>query len=197
MIISQLGKNPKPHTGCYHSPLPHQPMFYLLCFRTTDGPCIPPVLSICLACNLLTKCEITNILLYLLHRILKKYVHQDLSKAANCVVACPGFHQSLARMPLLCTGLCIYLKSHQQKFRSFWSIFQAGPSIFVNTKEFQKNTKENMPLETFCSHFSKDGPINLIPSSDCYICIALSIDSHIGYPGRHISIWSYGHILPI
>ena len=97
-------------------------------------------------------------------------------------------------MPLLCTELCIYLKSHQQKFRSFWSIFQAGPSIFVNTKEFQKNTKENMWFETFCSHFSQDGPINLIPSPDCYICIALSIDSHIGYPGRHISIWSYGHM---
>jgi hypothetical protein len=85
-------------------------------------------------------------------------------------------------MPLLCTGLSLYLKSHQQKFQSFQGIFQAGPLIFVNTKEFQKNTKENMWLETFCSHFSQDGAINLIPSPICYIFIALSIDTHNGYP---------------
>ena len=124
----------------------------------------------------------TILLLYILYQLL------------HCLVACPGFHQSLARMPLLCTGLCIYLKSHQQKFRSFWSIFQAGPSIFVNTKEFQKNTKENMPSKTFCSHFSQDGQINLIPSPDCYIFIALSIDTHIDQHRSHIAIWPNGHM---
>ena len=102
-------------------------------------------------------------------------------------IACPGFHQSLARMPLLCTELCIYLKSHQQTIRSFRSIFQAGPSIFVNTKEFQKNTKENMPSKTFCSHFSQDGLINLIPSPDCYIFKALSIDTYVDQLRSHIA----------
>ena len=109
-------------------------------------------------------------------------------------VACPGFHQSEPRIPLLYTGLSLYLKSHQQKCWSFMSTFQAGLAIFVNTTEFQKNTKENMPSNTFCSHFSQDGPINIIPSPDCYFFITLSIDTHIGYPGRHISIWSYGHM---
>ena len=32
--------------------------------------------------------------------------------------------------------------------------------IFVNTKEYPKNTKENMPSKTFCSHLSQEGPIN-------------------------------------
>ena len=34
--------------------------------------------------------------------------------------------------------------------------------MFVNTKEFQKNTKENMPLMTFCSNFLQKCPINSI-----------------------------------
>jgi hypothetical protein len=115
----------------------------------------------------------------------------------RCSLACPGFHQSLDRMALLCIGLCIYFKSHTQKFRSFRGIFQVGPSSFVYTKEFQKNTKENIPSKTFCSHLSQDGQINLIPSPDYYICIALSIDTHIDQHRSHIAIWPYGHMAKI
>ena len=43
-------------------------------------------------------------------------------------------------------------------------------AILVNTKEFQKNTKENMPTNTFCSHSSQEGLINSISSPDWYIC---------------------------
>ena len=99
-------------------------------------------------------------------------------------------------MPL-CTELCIYLKSHQKKFRSFRSIFQAGPSIFVNTKEFQKNTKENIPVTAFCSHSSQEGPINSISSPDCCICNTLSRDTHIACHKSHIAIWPYGHMAKI
>ena len=124
-------------------------------------------------------------------------VAQQTEQGALCSIACPGFHQSLARIPLLCTGLSIYLKNHQQKCRSFRSIFRAGPSIFVNAKEFQKNTKENMPSKTFCSNFSQDGPINSIPSPDCYICIALSIYTHIDQPRSHIAIGPNGQTMAI
>ena len=44
----------------------------------------------------------------------------------TCLIACPGFHQSLARMPLLCTGLCIYLKSHQKTIGVFGAFFRRG-----------------------------------------------------------------------
>ena len=97
-------------------------------------------------------------------------------------------------MPLICTGLCIYLRSHQKKFQSFSSHILAGPAIFVNTKDFRKNTKENMASICFRSHFLQDAPINLILSPDCYICTALSIDTHIGYSGHHLEIRSYGHM---
>ena len=30
-------------------------------------------------------------------------------------------------------------------------------------------------------------------SPDCYICIALSIDTHMSYSESHITIWLYGH----
>ena len=42
-----------------------------------------------------------------------------------------------------------------------------------------KNRKENMPSDEFCSHFSQDGRLDLIPSPDCYIFIAVSEDTHI------------------
>ena len=52
-------------------------------------------------------------------------------------------------------------------------------TLFCYIKE---NTKEYMPSQQFCSHFSQEGPINLIPSLDCYICIAIFKDTHISYP---------------
>ena len=68
------------------------------------------------------------------------------------------------------------------------------PPLFVFTKEILKNTKENMPSEEICSHFSLDGLINLRFSPDCCICIAFLIDTHIGCYKSHIAIWPYGHI---
>ena len=56
-----------------------------------------------------------------------------------------------------------YTSKATQKNQIYVCIFQKWPCVFVFSKEFQKNTKENMPLETFCPHFSYDGPINLIP----------------------------------
>jgi hypothetical protein len=36
------------------------------------------------------------------------------------------------------------------------------PLLLIFTKEIFKNTKENMPSEEICSHFSQEGQINLI-----------------------------------
>ena len=69
--------------------------------------------------------------------------------------------------------------------------------FLVNTKEFQKNTKENIPVTAFCSHSSQEGPINSISSPDCCICNTLSRDTHIACHKSHIAIWPYGHIAKI
>ena len=39
--------------------------------------------------------------------------------------------------------LDIYLKTHRKKFGDFSGLFEERPSIFRNTKEIPKNTKEN------------------------------------------------------
>ena len=67
----------------------------------------------------------------------------------------------------------------QKKSGNVLSNILEVPAIFVFTKEFPKNTKEKMPSNHFCSHFLQGGRINLIPLPDCYICIAVSGDTHI------------------
>ena len=67
----------------------------------------------------------------------------------------------------------------------------------------EKYTNENLTEFCFCSHSFYNSPINLIPSPDCYICIGLLVDTHIGpilshngiRPYGHMAIfWGYGHI---
>jgi hypothetical protein len=56
------------------------------------------------------------------------------------------------------------------------------PAIFRLKKAFPKYSKENMPLDHSCCNFLQEGQINLIPSPDCSIFIAVSEDPHIGHP---------------
>jgi hypothetical protein len=112
---------------------------------------------------------------------MKMVLVQGREKVEEAEQACPGFHLFPARMLLICSGLWIYLRRHQIKFGDILTIFVVWPPIFVNTKEFPKNTKENWPSNHFCSHFLQVGPINLIPSSECCIFIAVSVDTHIGH----------------
>jgi hypothetical protein len=55
------------------------------------------------------------------------------------------------------------------------------PPIFALTKEFLKNTEENMPPDHFCSHLRQDGQIDLQSLQDCQICIAVSEDTHVSH----------------
>ena len=97
-------------------------------------------------------------------------------------------------MLLICSGLCIYPRSHQQNFGDIPTIIVVWPPIFVNTKEFSKNTKENLVSDNFCSHLLQEGRIDFIPLSECCIFIALSIDTNIGHFWCHMAIWPYGHM---
>ena len=105
-----------------------------------------------------------------------------------------GISSFPARMLLICSGLWLYLRSHQPKFGDILTIFVVWPPIFVNTKEFLKNTKENLRSDNICSHFLQEVPIDLIPPSECCIFITLSIDTHIGHIWCHMAIWSYGYM---
>ena len=60
------------------------------------------------------------------------------------------------------------------------------------TKEFQKYTKENLPVRYFCSNLSTDSLIFARCSPDCHIFSAVSVDTHIGYSKSHIAIQLYG-----
>ena len=51
-----------------------------------------------------------------------------------------------------------------------------------------------MLVEHFGSHFSQNGPFNLIPWTHCHIFNTLSIDTHIVYSYGHMAIWLYGHM---
>ena len=114
-----------------------------------------------------------------------------------CSLGCPKMHQNASRLPLSCRWLPLYLRSHQQKFHEFWGIFEERPLFSAYTKEILKNTKENMPSDHFRSHFWQEGLINIIPSPDCCICLAVSGDTHIDAIRRHMSIWPYGHMVKI
>ena len=54
-----------------------------------------------------------------------------------------------------------------------------------------------MPSDHFCSHFQQEGRINLIPSPECFIFIAVSGDTHIEAILGHMAIWLYGHMAEI
>ena len=58
--------------------------------------------------------------------------------------------------------------------------------LFLCIKGFQKNTNENKQSELVSSYLSLEGPINLIPSSDCLN------DSHIIYPDSNARLIYYG-----
>jgi hypothetical protein len=113
------------------------------------------------------------------NKALQNSIH--LLNLQGSMLACPGFHLFSARMLLICSGLCIYPRSHQQKIGDIPAIIMVLPPIFVNTKEFSKNTKENLVSDNFCSHLLQEGRIDFIPLSECCICIALSIDTNIGH----------------
>ena len=81
----------------------------------------------------------------------------------NCLVGCTKKHQGLNFGRLSCMGLDIYLKTHQQKFGEFSGLFEERPSIFRNTKEIPKNTKENRYRFCFGHNFLTMSAINLIP----------------------------------
>ena len=54
-----------------------------------------------------------------------------------------------------------------------------------------------MPVEHFGSHFSLKGQINLISWPVCHICIAFSVDTHIGYFNMaigHMAVQPYRHM---
>jgi hypothetical protein len=72
----------------------------------------------------------------------------------------------------------------------------AVPPFFAFTKEIPKYTKENILSDHFHSHFLLEGRITLIPSPDCFICIAVSKNTRIVHLRRHnshMAIWPFGH----
>ena len=114
----------------------------------------------------------------------------------GCWIGCTKKQQSLNFGHLSCMGLDIYLKSHQQKFGEFSGLFEERPSIFRNTKEIPKNTKENWSWFCICHTFLTISAINLIPWQVICICPTLSIDTQLGH--NHGHLWSshnshYGH----
>ena len=74
--------------------------------------------------------------------------------------------------------------------------------IFVIKKEFQKNTKANMPSKPYCSQFSQEGPLDLVqPIKFLHkivtLIIALSRVNHVDQHRSHIVIWQYGQNMAI
>jgi hypothetical protein len=47
-----------------------------------------------------------------------------------------------------------------------------------------------MPSDNFCRNFLQGGQITLIPSPDCFICIAGSETIYV-----HMAIWLCGHMI--
>ena len=65
-------------------------------------------------------------------------------------------------------------------------------NVTLFTKEFQKYTKENLPVQYFCSNLSTNGLIFARSSLDCHIFYTLSAYTHIGNSKSHKAIWLYG-----
>jgi hypothetical protein len=68
-----------------------------------------------------------------------------------------------------CKWFSLCTRNHQQKFQEISTISELWQPFFAFTKEFPKNTKENMPPNHFCSHLSQDCQIDLLSSPDCHI----------------------------
>ena len=105
-------------------------------------------------------------------------------------LGCPKMYQHSNWKLIICMWLSLCLKIHQQHSRVLGHICGMA-TIFAFTKEIPQNTKEYMPLDGFCSHFSLEGWIISIYSPDCYICIATSKNIHIIHLWCHIAIWPY------
>ena len=58
-------------------------------------------------------------------------------------------------------------------------------NVTLFTKESQKYTKENLPVQYFGSSFSMNGLIFARSSLNCHIFSTLSVDNHVGYPKSH------------
>ena len=65
---------------------------------------------------------------------------------------------------------------------------------FILRGKSEKYIKENMLVEHFGSHFSQNGPLNLISWPHCHIFNTLSIDTNIVYSHGHMAIWLYDHM---
>jgi hypothetical protein len=112
-------------------------------------------------------------------------------------LSCHEFNKVLYLILAICPGLCIYIwGAAKKKLGDFWSFRMVWPPYFAFTKEFLKNTKENMASDHFFFYFSQEGPIDLIPSPDCCIFTACSIDTHIGHLWCYmaLAIWPYGYM---
>ena len=72
-------------------------------------------------------------------------------------------------------------------------VFGVPQDTAILWRYLEKYTKENFTEFYFCSHFLYNSPINLNPSPNCYICIALLVYTHIGSILRHKAIRRYGH----
>jgi hypothetical protein len=70
-------------------------------------------------------------------------------------------------------------QAEKTNFLSFHAFLR--PPFFAFTKEFLKNTKENMALDHFCSHLRQDGQIDLPSSPDCHIFSAVSKNTNIAH----------------
>ena len=109
-------------------------------------------------------------------------------------------------MLAICPGLCLYVRSYQKKISIFLAILWRGHPIFCLQRNSQKNTKENLPPDHFCSHLRQDGQIDILSSPDCHIFIGVSENSHNDLLGRHnghmpiwlfdaiMAIWPYSHL---
>ena len=70
------------------------------------------------------------------------------------------------------------------------------PSIFRNTKEIPKNTKENLYRFCFGHNFFTNAAINLIPWQVIFIFIDLSMDTVLGHFHGHLWSGHNGHYGP-
>ena len=68
--------------------------------------------------------------------------------ASRSLLACPEFHKIAPIMLLLCTGLCIYIRSHQKNFRVFRAIFLRGHQ-YLFLSNYTKENAQNTPKFTF------------------------------------------------
>ena len=100
-------------------------------------------------------------------------------------------HKNISR----CACACPYIRTSRKiRKMEFSCIFELWPPFFAFTKEFLKNTKENMPPDHFCSHLRQDGQIDLPSSPDCHIFSAVYENTHQPTFNAIMAIWLTGHM---